>query len=112
MNQMTVCHVLRLMRRRGAGGPTGVVCCAAKTGVDAAPYFRVFNPVTQGLRFDPDGDFVRRWVPELRHLPGAAVHEPWRHPDGYARDYPQPVVDHGIERQEALARWGERGSAA
>lgn len=84
----------------------------AGTGTDAAPYFRVFNPVTQGLRFDPDGDFVRRWVPELRHLPGAAVHEPWRHPDGYARDYPQPVVDHGIERQEALARWGERGSAA
>jgi deoxyribodipyrimidine photo-lyase len=84
----------------------------AGTGTDAAPYFRVFNPVTQGLRFDPAGDFVRRWIPELRHLPGAAAHEPWRHPDGYARDYPRPIVDHGMERQEALARWAEQGSAA
>ena len=49
----------------------------AGTGTDASPYFRVFNPVTQGLRFDPDGDYVRRWVPELAHLPGAAAHEPW-----------------------------------
>ena len=46
-------------------------------GTDAAPYFRVFNPVTQGAKFDPDGDYVRRWVPELAHLPGKAAHEPW-----------------------------------
>ncbi|HKY57589.1 MAG TPA: deoxyribodipyrimidine photo-lyase [Aeromicrobium sp.] len=84
----------------------------AGTGTDAAPYFRVFNPVTQGLRFDPEGEFVRRWVPELRHLPGAAAHEPWRHPDGYTREYPPRIVDHGVEREEALARWADQGSAA
>ncbi|GAB3051845.1 deoxyribodipyrimidine photo-lyase [Intrasporangium mesophilum] len=77
----------------------------AGTGTDAAPYFRVFNPVTQGRTFDPDGDYVRRWVPELAHLPGPAVHEPWRHPDGYANGYPERVVDHDAERREALARY-------
>ncbi len=54
----------------------------AGTGTDAAPYFRVFNPVTQGKKFDPTGDYVRRWVPELAHLEGAAAHEPWKHDDG------------------------------
>jgi deoxyribodipyrimidine photo-lyase len=77
----------------------------AGTGTDAAPYFRVFNPVTQGRRFDPDGDYVRRWVPELRHLPGASAHEPWRAADGHAQGYPDRVVDHGEERQVALARY-------
>ncbi|WP_110182838.1 cryptochrome/photolyase family protein [Nocardioides solisilvae] len=77
----------------------------AGTGTDASPYFRVFNPVGQGLRFDPDGDYVRRWVPELAHLPGAAAHEPWRHPQGYAHGYPERVVDHAEERREALRRY-------
>jgi len=77
----------------------------AGTGTDAAPYFRIFNPVTQGRRFDPDGEYVRRWVPELRHLRGADVHEPWRHADGYARGYPARLVDHDDERREALARY-------
>jgi deoxyribodipyrimidine photo-lyase len=77
----------------------------AGTGTDAAPYFRIFNPVTQGLRFDPDGDYVRRWIPELRHLPGAAVHEPWRHPGGYDGGYPERIVDHAVERQVALDRF-------
>lgn len=76
----------------------------AGTGTDAAPYFRVFNPVLQGLKFDPQGDYVRRWVPELRHLPGAAVHEPWKHEQGYAHDYPERIVDHAEERREALTR--------
>jgi deoxyribodipyrimidine photo-lyase len=76
----------------------------AGTGTDAAPYFRIFNPVTQGLRFDPNGDYVRRWIPELRHLAGAAAHEPWRHPDGHAHGYPPRIVDHAVERREALAR--------
>ena len=76
----------------------------AGTGTDAAPYFRVFNPVTQGLRFDPGGDYVRRWVAELRHLPGSAAHEPWRHDDGYDRGYAHRVVDHADERRDALAR--------
>ncbi len=77
----------------------------AGSGTDAAPYFRVFNPVSQGQRFDPDGDYVRRYVPELRHLPGASAHEPWEHADGYAQGYPQRIVDHAAERREALARY-------
>jgi len=80
----------------------------AGTGTDAAPYFRVFNPVSQGRKFDPDGAYVRRWVPELAHLPGASAHEPWKHPDGYAHGYPQPVVDHALERKVALDRYAAR----
>ncbi|MGL4178142.1 MAG: cryptochrome/photolyase family protein [Dermatophilaceae bacterium] len=76
----------------------------AGTGTDASPYFRVFNPVTQGEKFDPDGEYVRRWVPELRHLPGKAAHQPWEHADGYAHGYPERIVDHAVERREALAR--------
>lgn len=78
----------------------------AGTGTDASPYFRVFNPVTQGERFDPTGDYVRRWVPELRHLSGKAAHQPWKHDDGYAHDYPARIVDHAEERKEALDRYG------
>jgi deoxyribodipyrimidine photo-lyase len=78
---------------------------AAGTGTDAAPYFRVFNPVTQGRKFDPEGDYVRRWVPELAHLAGSAAHEPWAHDDGYARGYPKRIVDHAAERREALDRY-------
>jgi deoxyribodipyrimidine photo-lyase len=77
----------------------------AGTGTDAAPYFRVFNPVAQGVRFDPDGAYVRRWVPELRHLAGGAAHEPWRAGDGYAHGYPERIVDHAAEREEALRRY-------
>ncbi len=77
----------------------------AGTGTDAAPYFRVFNPVTQGKKFDPQGDYVRQWVPELAHLPGKAAHEPWEHEDGYARGYPKRIVDHAEERREALDRY-------
>jgi deoxyribodipyrimidine photo-lyase len=83
----------------------------AGTGTDAAPYYRIFNPVRQGLRFDPDGLYVRRWLPELAHLPGAAAHEPWRHPQGYVAGYPQRIVDHDEERRVALARYARaRGS--
>ena len=77
----------------------------AGTGTDAAPYFRVLNPLRQAHRFDPEGDYVRRWVPELGHLAGPAVHEPWDHPNGYAHGYPGRVVDHDAERREALARY-------
>ena len=74
----------------------------AGTGTDAAPYFRVFNPTAQGRRFDPDGDYVRRWVPELAPIEGAAVHEPGlRRPDVY----PAPMIDHAVERADALARY-------
>lgn len=74
----------------------------AGTGRDAAPYFRVFNPVSQGRTLDPEGDYVRRWVPELRAIPGAAAHEPWRLPRGAAPGYPERMVDHAHERQVAL----------
>ncbi len=78
---------------------------AAGTGTDAAPYVRVFNPTTQGLRFDPTGDYVRRYLPELRHLAGAGAHQPWAVADGYAEDYPERIVDHAAERAEALRRF-------
>ena len=86
----------------------------AGTGSDAAPYIRVFNPVTQGRRFDPLGDYVRRWVPELAHLPGAVVHAPWETAAGYAHGYPRRIVDHAEERLVALARYqeGRAGVAA
>ena len=84
----------------------------AGTGSDAAPYFRVFNPVTQGERFDPRGDYVRRYVPELRHLAGGAVHQPWRVPGGLDHGYPGRVVDHAAERLEALRRYEEARAAA
>ncbi|WP_183093742.1 cryptochrome/photolyase family protein [Nocardioides stalactiti] len=77
----------------------------AGTGTDAAPYFRVFNPVSQGKRFDPEGDYVRRWVPELAHLQGAAAHEPWQHEQGYESGYAERIVDHDDERREALDRY-------
>jgi deoxyribodipyrimidine photo-lyase len=76
----------------------------AGCGADAAPYFRVFNPVKQGQKFDPDGDYVRAWIPELRHPPGAAAHVPWDVPEGYAHRYPRRIVDHATERREALRR--------
>ncbi|WP_421740415.1 cryptochrome/photolyase family protein [Cellulomonas sp.] len=74
----------------------------AGTGRDAAPYFRVFNPVTQGERFDPDGAYVREWVPELRGIPGRAVHQPWKLGLEAPEDYPDPIVDHAVERKVAL----------
>ncbi len=79
----------------------------AGCGTDAAPYFRVFNPITQGEKFDPQGDYVRRWVPELAHLRGKVAHSPWDAADGYAHDYPERVVDHRAERQESLDRYAQ-----
>ena len=76
----------------------------AGTGTDASPYHRVFNPTTQGVRFDPSGDYVRRYVPELRSVPGKAVHTL---PDGPPGGYPVPIVDHRLEREEALLRYRE-----
>jgi deoxyribodipyrimidine photo-lyase len=72
----------------------------AGTGTDAAPYFRVFNPTTQGKKFDPDGAYVRRWVPELADVPADRIHAP-----GDVPGYPAPVVDHAEERAEALSRY-------
>jgi deoxyribodipyrimidine photo-lyase len=61
----------------------------------------------QGLKFDPNGDYVRKYVPELRHIEGAAVHEPWLLVDGLTAGYPAPIVDHSDERAESLARLAE-----
>ncbi len=77
----------------------------AGCGTDAAPYFRVFNPTTQGAKFDPDGRYVRHWVPELADVATTYVHEPWTSPDGVPQGYPEPIVDHKEERIEALARY-------
>ncbi|AGA91170.1 deoxyribodipyrimidine photolyase [Thioflavicoccus mobilis 8321] len=85
----------------------------AGCGADAAPYFRIFNPVRQGERFDPTGDYVRRWCPELARLPARFIHQPWAAPAGVltdagirlGSDYPQPIVDLAASRREALAAW-------
>ena len=91
----------------------------AGSGADAAPYFRIFNPILQGLKFDPNGDYVRRWVPELAGLPGAAIHTPWqadtreRESAGIAPDrtYPMPIVDHAAARKRALTAFDTIKSA-
>ncbi|HEU0016767.1 MAG TPA: deoxyribodipyrimidine photo-lyase [Methyloceanibacter sp.] len=83
----------------------------AGCGTDAAPYFRVFNPVLQGAKFDPDGDYVRRWVPELAGLPAPDIQAPWEAPDlvlaeanvRLGKTYPLPIVDHASARVRALA---------
>jgi deoxyribodipyrimidine photo-lyase len=84
---------------------------SAGSGVDAQPYFRIFNPVTQGRKFDPDGEYVRRWVPELARLPAAHIHQPWEANDELLRaagvrlgqDYPRPIVDHAAARERFLS---------
>lgn len=82
---------------------------AASTGTDAAPYFRIFNPTTQGEKFDREGEFIRQWLPELRDVPGKAVHEPWKWAEktGVTLDYPQPIVDHKEARLRTLAAYEE-----
>ena len=85
----------------------------AGCGADAAPYFRIFNPVTQGEPLDPDGAYVRRWVPELAGLPAAHIHAPWLAPADVlapagvtlGETYPAPIVDHGEARSRALAAY-------
>lgn len=77
----------------------------AGTGTDAAPYFRVFNPVLQGERFDPDGNFVREWISELRDVPKKFIHSPWLAQSGLFGNYAAPMVDHSQERDEALSRY-------
>ncbi len=81
---------------------------AAGAGPQAAPFFRVFQPVTQGQRHDPNGDYVRTYVPELRGVNGAAVHTPWELAGGPPDGYPDRIVDHSTERTEALRRWAQR----
>jgi deoxyribodipyrimidine photo-lyase len=77
----------------------------AGTGTDASPYFRIFNPVTQGKKFDTEGTYIRRYVPELASVDARHIHEPWSLGDDAPVDYPAPIVDHAAERQESLARY-------
>jgi deoxyribodipyrimidine photo-lyase len=85
----------------------------AGVGTDAAPYFRVFNPTLQGSKFDPEGAYVRRYVPELASVPAKFTHEPWKMPPEaqhksrcvVGRDYPAPIVDHTLARERALAAY-------
>ncbi len=82
----------------------------AGCGADAAPYFRIFNPVTQGQKFDADGTYVRRYVPEIEKLPDKYLHSPWEAKDGVladaeiklGKDYPEPIVDLKLSRERAL----------
>lgn len=92
----------------------------AGSGADAAPYFRIFNPVTQGLKFDPDGDYTRRWVPELSQLPNDVLHAPWEADAEIlvaagiilGKTYPRPIVDHAAARARALAAYDDVKAAA
>ncbi len=82
----------------------------AGSGADASPFFRIFNPIAQGEKYDPDGAYVRRWIPELKNLPAKYIHQPWTAPEAVLQQagvalgstYPKPIVDHDEARQRAL----------
>ena len=79
----------------------------AGTGTDASPYYRVFNPIEQGKKFDGEGAYIRKYVPEVAHLSDKEIHEPWLYLDGYLHNYPERIVDHAVERIESLERLKE-----
>jgi len=87
---------------------------AASTGTDAAPYFRIFNPTTQGERFDKDGTFIRQWLPELRDVPDSDIHQPhlWAQKNNRKLDYPAPIVEHKAARKKTLEAFERARSAA
>lgn len=77
----------------------------AGTGVESAPFFRIMNPILQSQKFDPDGAYIRTWVPELAGLRGPDIHTPWQATLLQPTGYPSPIVDHGVARARALAAW-------
>ncbi|MBN1180634.1 MAG: FAD-binding domain-containing protein, partial [Anaerolineae bacterium] len=102
----------RLVDGDAASNNGGWQWCAG-TGTDAAPYFRIFNPALQGQKHDPEGAYVRRWVPELARVPNRFVHQPWNMPEAVqraaecviGREYPAPIVDHAWARERTLAAY-------
>ena len=78
----------------------------AGCGADAAPYFRIFNPILQGEKFDKNGEYVKRWVPEIKNLPSKYIHKPWEYQNSLdfkiGKDYPAPIVNHEEARARAL----------
>ena len=84
------------------------------SGADASPYFRIFNPIAQGEKFDKAGAYTRRWVPEVAELPDKFLHKPWEAPDDVLSaagvrlgdNYPHPIVDHKTAREAALSAYG------
>lgn len=88
---------------------------SASTGTDPQPYFRIFNPYNQSTKFDPDGDYIRYFVPELKDVKGKAIHEPHKHlkiSEFKATGYPKPIVDHSLARKKAIARFKNPGTTA
>jgi deoxyribodipyrimidine photo-lyase len=80
----------------------------ASTGVDPQPYFRIFNPLLQSEKFDPEGNYIREWVPELKGIKGKAIHDPYGRGEGKAAEkagYPKPLIVHKDRREEALKRY-------
>ena len=85
---------------------------SASTGCDGQPYFRIFNPVSQGEKFDPDGAFVRRWLPELKVVPDKFIHKPWLWKESDRLNYRPPLVDHRQQREIALAMYQKEKNAS
>ena len=106
-------HFRRLLTDADPAQNAGNWQWVAGTGPDAAPYFRIFNPVAQSRRFDPDGSYIRRWVPELAGLDDKSIHAPWERPPlelaasgvVLGQDYPAPLVDHAAARDRTLAAY-------
>lgn len=117
-------HFMRHLADGAVSANVGNWQWAASTGTDAQPWFRIFNPTTQGQRFDPTGAYIRRYVPELARAPDGVIHQPWKLDPAEQRrlgvriggDYPGPIVDHAIQRSRALAMYkaatAQRGADA
>ncbi|MEP2980786.1 MAG: deoxyribodipyrimidine photo-lyase [Lentilitoribacter sp.] len=92
----------------------------AGSGADASPYYRIFNPIIQGKKFDADGEYVKKYIPELKNLDPKYIHAPWETPEAvlksisleFGRDYPKPIVEHSFARNRALEAYGQMKQAA